>query len=558
VRVYFRHYLIAVVLVGLAVGLALPDGTLAAAEDASEVLYNGIVLPAQWPPQRNPSQIYQIPSYIQKPPPVILIDTGRQLFVDDFLIESTTLSRKPHRPVMYPGNPVLSPGGADNHNAAMPYSDGVWYDPADHLFKIWYYGGYTNVISYAYSTDGVTWIKPSIRDAAVPNTNMLLVIGGARDSTTVWMDLADPDPSRKFKAFAYYPWTHLDVYFSPDGIHWTKQPYTIPTLSDRTTVFYNPFRSVWVNSLRAVDSIPAVGAAKARRSRVRYYQESRDLLNWTPSNASFWVGPDERDPPYQNVPDAALPELYNLDATPYESLLVGLFSWFEPGPQFNPSSGPGRNIVELGVGFSRDGYQWVRPTRGSAANAFIPASDVDSTWNAYNTQSAGGGFLVVGDELWFYFSGRTMKKPNNGVMSTGLAKLRRDGFYSMDAGSVDGVLTTRPVKFSGNYLFVNVNDPRGQLTVEVLDQNGNVVAPFSRGNAVPIAVNNTIQKVAWTGAADLSSLAGKHVRFRFYLQNGELYSFWVTRSIAGASHGYVAAGGPGLTAPTDTEGSRID
>jgi len=138
VRVFFRPYLIAVVLVGLGVGLAVLDGTPAAAEDTPEVLYNGIVLPARWPPQRNPSQIYQIPFYIQKPPPVILIDTGRQLFVDDFLIESTTLSRKPHRPVMYPGNPVLSPGGADNHNAAMPFSDGVWYDPADHLFKSWY------------------------------------------------------------------------------------------------------------------------------------------------------------------------------------------------------------------------------------------------------------------------------------------------------------------------------------------------------------------------------------------------------------------------------------
>jgi hypothetical protein len=59
--------------------------------------------------------------------------------------------------------------------------------------------------------------------------------------------------------------------------------------------------------------------------------------------------------------------------------------------------------------------------------------------------------------------------------------------------------------------------------------------------------------VTWTGATGLSSLAGKHVRFRFYLQNGELYSFWVTRSVAGASYGYVAAGGPGFTAPTDSD-----
>ncbi len=41
----------------------------------------------------------------------------------------------------------------------------------------------------------------------------------------------------------------------------------------------------------------------------------------------------------------------------------------------------------------------------------------------------------------------------------------------------------------------------------------------------------------------------------FYLTNGELYAFWVSPEETGASHGYVAAGGPGLTGPTDTVGS---
>jgi hypothetical protein len=32
---------------------------------------------------------------------------------------------------------------------------------------------------------------------------------------------------------------------------------------------------------------------------------------------------------------------------------------------------------------------------------------------------------------------------------------------------------------------------------------------------------------------------------------GELYAFWVTDSAAGASGGYVGAGGPGFAGPTD-------
>ena len=59
---------------------------------------------------------------------------------------------------------------------------------------------------------------------------------------------------------------------------------------------------------------------------------------------------DVNDPPY--VPgETTFPQLYNLDAVGYESLMVGLFSWFYPG---GADSGglPGPDLVELGVGFS--------------------------------------------------------------------------------------------------------------------------------------------------------------------------------------------------------------
>jgi hypothetical protein len=41
------------------------------------------------------------------------------------------------------------------------------------------------------------------------------------------------------------------------------------------------------------------------------------------------------------------------------------------------------------------------------------------------------------------------------------------------------------------------------------------------------------------------------VRFRFYVQNGRLFSFWVADDERGASRGYVAAGGPGFGGPID-------
>ena len=70
----------------------------------------------------------------------------------------------------------------------------------------------------------------------------------------------------------------------------------------------------------------------------------------------------------------------------------------------------------------------------------------------------------------------------------------------------------------------------------------------------PLHGDGTRQAVRWRRARDLSALAGRTVRFRFHLRNGELYAFWVSPDKSGASHGYVAAGGPDFTGPTDTVG----
>ena len=131
--------------------------------------------------------------------------------------------------------------------------------------------------------------------------------------------------------------------------------------------------------------------------------------------------------------------------------------------------------------------------------------------------------------------------------------LRRDGFASMGAGETGGSLVTRPVTFRGKHLFVNVAAEGGELRAEVLDRDGQVLPGLTRDNCVPVRQDSTRAAVTWKGA-DLARLAGQVVRFRFYLRNGDFYAFWVSPEGTGASHGYVAAGGPGLLLCT-TRGS---
>ena len=65
---------------------------------------------------------------------------------------------------------------------------------------------------------------------------------------------------------------------------------------------------------------------------------------------------------------------------------------------------------------------------------------------------------MVGDKLCFYVSGRAINdKFWDGDCSTGLAVIRRDGFASMDAGHRQGTLTTRPLRFRGKHLMINLD-----------------------------------------------------------------------------------------------------
>jgi hypothetical protein len=128
--------------------------------------------------------------------------------------------------------------------------------------------------------------------------------------------------------------------------------------------------------------------------------------------------------------------------------------------------------------------------------------------------------------------------------------LRRDGFASMRPAIEKkvGEFTTVPVRFSGKYMFVNADMSKGRLAVEVLDEKGFAVPGFTAADCVPVASDSTKVQVRWKKSADLGALAGRNVRFRFIVENGGLYSFWVSPSRNGESSGYLGGGGPGCGA----------
>ncbi len=533
--------------------------------DETEVLYNGIVLESD-PRARTDLLSYgyeptPVP-YLDSPPEIIPVDVGRQLFVDDFLIENTTLERTYHKPRKYENNPVLKPETKlENQRdipVAAPKSGGLWWDPQDSLFKMWYEAGWLGHMAYATSKDGINWDRPQLD--FIPGTNAVLR-DYRPDSTTVFLDHDTSDPDQRFKIFLREPLGDVRpgyVTTSPDGINWAE-PIETGGLGDRSTMFYNPFRGKWVYSVRRSGRYPTP------HGRARYYREHEDFLagaDWFDTELTYWASADDLDLPDPEIGDR--PQLYNLDAVAYESLMIG-FHQIHLGPPNRYYFERGEpKITELKLSYSRDGFHWHRPDR----NVFINATRQKEDWDRGYVQSVGGICTVVGDELWFYyigFQGDSSKivteSPDwlylsgmHSYASTGIAKLRRDGFASMDAGKKTGILDTRPISFKeGQNLFVNVSNPEGKLVVEVLDENWDVIEGLSAGDCHPVAVDSTIEKISWKNNKNLADLQGKPIRLRFYLTNGQLYSFWISDD-SGASNGYVAAGGPGYTSNIDTVG----
>lgn len=516
-----------------------------------EKLYNGIELPDPWPPRfREPSDAVMEVPYLRKKPKVIPIDLGRQLFVDDFLIEKATLKRTFHQAKKFEGNPVfkaetereLGPstqGEKGEEATTFTGQGGVFYDPAEKLFKMFYVAGWRGALSLATSPDMKSWTRRGqLLSEGLSWTGPKLITGGS--DNCVWLDLNAKNPAERLKYLTC--WMHVPKEQRPqgfnhslhvsDGMTWSDAVTTTIAADDYCSFFFNPFREKWCFSIKKGTS----------RGRSRYYYESDDFLagaDWKKS--VFWTCTDRLDEPepqggYIGYPDHSgePAQLYSLNAVAYESLMVGMH-YIHRGPN-NKICDEGKfpKLIDLELGFSRDGFHWDRPDR----TPFIASSRTEGTWDRAYLHSTAGVFVVLDDQLVFPYMGTSGIAPSGhrGMYtggSIGLATLRRDGFASMDG---PGELTTCPVKFKGRHLFVNVN---GEVRVDVLDEEGRVVR-----SSISLSGDHTKARINWSNGSDMSDMVGHHVKFRFTMSRGSLYAFWVTSDAAGASGGYVGAGGP--------------
>jgi hypothetical protein len=112
---------------------------------------------------------------------------------------------------------------------------------------------------------------------------------------------------------------------SPDGVHWASRVAASGPISDRSTIFFNPFRGRWVFSIKRVLYDPRQPSQQQQQQqqqlgRSRVYREGTDLweaAQWGPGDPVNWTSADNADPPVgcgAGQGGDGFTQLYNLDA----------------------------------------------------------------------------------------------------------------------------------------------------------------------------------------------------------------------------------------------------
>lgn len=466
------------------------------------------------------------------------VGTTKQLFLDDLIIdEQCDVDRILHQPAKYAGNPLMFP--LYPWEGRITLYGNVMRDPDDpDLLRMWYtgYGGMgirqmgsedtskwahlgfdpNNLLymyCYATSRDGIFWDRPNLG---------LVEYEGSRDNNIVLLnassgnviyDERDPDPARRYKSLFFESREKdgtsnegdgFSVGFSPDGLKWAKydgNPVSKRSSDAHTLLGWDERHGQYVAYAR-----PSLHEGNMTRRIGR--SVSDDFNRWT--DPEDMLVPDDDDPPGT--------EFYGMPVFTYEDHYIGLLYIYHTPPEERQISFFGKIDVQLAD--SRDGIHWNRTAGRATFMPNGPPNSIDAG-EIYMANTP----LIVDDELWFYYSPSAAEHGRTGRSGPiCLAKLRLDGFVSVDAGADGGSLVTLPFECAGGDLEINASARGGHVSVAVLDEEGFEHAGFARVCSALFDGDSVCQRMKWKDAV-FDTLKGQRIRLKFYLQNASLYAF---------------------------------
>jgi hypothetical protein len=357
-------------------------------------------------------------------------------------------------------------------------------------------------ICYAVSEDGLRWEKPRLGVVEfLGNSENNIAVRGPHGAS-VFKDLHDPDPARRYKAFMIGHTTGhqmLAVAFSADGVRWSQQipcPEAGIAWDSANNALWSPELGEYVGFTRISSETKVTVNGQEQGVRAVGRVASKDFLRWTKVKQVF----EGKQPHLQ---------IYCMPVFRYQGIYLGLPAIYNTETD--------RTHTELA--WSPDTIQWHRVCPGSP---LIPQGSerADYDWGCVY---AAANPVFLDEEIRLYYG--ASDGPHSGwrVGSFCLATLRPDGFagYEQISSGIPAVITTRLVTsyFASLRITADVQEG-GSVRAAVVGEQG---APIVEGELIHNSV--TDGKVTWRAGWDPTAARGTDVRLRFELQNAKLYSF---------------------------------
>jgi len=463
------------------------------------------------------------------------------------------------------------------------------YDPDAGLYKLWYLSLGTfparnrqrdpTYHCYATSKDGLNWERPNLglfkHDGSAEN-NIVASRGSPSPNGGV-LDCAEmaglEPPDRRYKTTRCLGSDDQGrvahgVSFSSDGVHWHHYADN-PVISG-----FSRGDVITCAKLREPafpEDIPGLPSAKyalfpkvhpqlgrfRRRSFAMCTSEAdlggNPFTQWTEPHLVLM--PDLLDDEMAEErlaaakplllldhPDDHRCEFYGVIVWRTGDVFLGLIWIYDASYEYSRFGSSNQYaIVDVQLASSRDLLHWERL---GARQPVIARGDPDAFDSHMIFKHSHP--VTVGDEWWVYYVGfneghtarncydETMRQQYHADVKAGrrhfqkigLAKVRRDGYISRDAGPEGGTLSTRLLQTGGSHLELNaVVAEGGALTVEVQDGQGRPLPGFAATDCTPVTGDSLRHQVRWGDRRGDDGWRERPVHLRFHLRDAALYGF---------------------------------